>query len=92
MSSPILGQTETYVLPKAPLAMSMGQIVEAGRPMIWLTGQLPFHVSDMSKLQVICPLKYRMYADRIEENVPMFKETVQFSNALLRAANVELGR
>jgi hypothetical protein len=45
---------------------------------VWVDGGLPFHVTDASKLQVICPLKYRMYADRIQENVPIFKEDILF--------------
>ena len=59
MSSQVLGRTEAYVLPKSPIAMSMGDIVEGnsnreGKPYIWITGHLPFHVTDPSKLKVIC--------------------------------------
>ena len=63
ITSPILGKTESYLLPESPVAMSMGQIVDSGKPLIWMTKGIPFHVTDPSKLQVICPLKYRLYAD-----------------------------
>ena len=44
---------------------------------MWIPDSLPFHVTDASKLQIICPLKYRVYADRVEEYVPIFKERVK---------------
>ena len=41
--------------------------------MVWIPGQLPFHVTDPSKLEIYCPMKYRMYADHIDRNNPMLK-------------------
>jgi len=82
MSSHVLGQTETFILPKAPLAMCMGKIVEGGKPYIWIPGSLPFHVTDLSKLKIICPLKFRLYANRVEENVPIFREKVKFGKVV----------
>ena len=82
LTSPILGTTEAYALDKAPLAISMGGIVEQRQsPFLWIPGQLPFHVTDASKLKVICPLRYRVYADRVEERVPIFKEKVTLSSS-----------
>ena len=91
ITSPILGKTEAYLLPgKSPIAMSMGEIVQKGRPLVWETDKLPFHATDASKLQISCPLKYRLYADRIEENVPIFKETVRLGGAVNSKANINL--
>ena len=81
LTGPNIGQTEGYVLDKAPFAASMGEIVASGRPLIWITGQKPFHVNDQSKLKIICPLKNRQYADRVEENVPIFKEDITIGEA-----------
>ena len=77
MTAPIMGQKETYILPNTDcLALAAGEVVADGKPQVWLTGQKPFHVTDPSKLTIICPLKYRLYADRVEENVPIYKEKV----------------
>ena len=55
----------------------MGETVQQKRkPFLWLLDQLPFHVTNPSKLKVFCPLKYRQYAKRIDNNVPMFEEEV----------------
>ena len=37
---------------------------------------MPFLVTDPSKLQVICPESARRYADRVDNNVPIFKERI----------------
>ena len=53
---------------------------ENAKPYIHVNGSLPWYCTDASKLRVICPLKYRQYADRIEENVPIFRETVRLGD------------
>ena len=69
------------MLKDSPAAMSTGQVVnQQRRPHVWLPGSLPFYVTDPSRLKVICPLRYRLYADRIEENVPIFRETVRLGD------------
>ena len=58
----------------------MGRIVnKGGRPLVWRPGELPFHVTDASKLKVICPMKYRNYAHRLEHDVPYWREKVTLS-------------
>ena len=77
MTSSLMGHRECYNLKDSPFAVSMGETVEhRGMPFIWLPGQMPFHVTDASKLSVKCPMKYRKMADRVMHNVPMFKEEV----------------
>ena len=69
----------------------MGEVVEKHRrPFVWIPGQLPFFVSDVSRLQLSCPLKYRVLADRVESNVPVFKDRVVIGPAQLQqaAANI----
>ena len=57
----------------------MGQVVETKRrPHVWIPGQLPFYVSDESKLKIICPMRYRLYADKVEHYVPYRTEEVEF--------------
>ena len=77
MTSSLMGHRECYNPKDSPFAVSMGETVEhRGMPFIWLPGQMPFHVTDASKLLVKCPMKYRKMADRLMHNVPMFKEEV----------------
>ena len=74
ISGPLIGRMMVYLLKDAPFCISMGQTVQDGRrPFIWIPGQLPFHVTDPSKLEVLCPMKYRMYADHMDRNNPMLK-------------------
>ena len=59
----------------SPTAWCLGEVVETyRRPFLWLLDLLPFLVTDATKLRVTCPPKYRIYADRVEHNVPYFKE------------------
>ena len=39
---------------------------------MWVPGQEPFHVTNPSKLQISCPMKYRIYASSVDKNVPYF--------------------
>ena len=75
----LVGNTEMVVTNTSVTCLSMGEIVEKnGMPFIWVTGQKPYHVTDPRKLSIRCPLKYRRYADRVEDNNPIFKETLTF--------------
>ena len=54
--------------------MSLGEIAQKGRkPFVWIPRQLPFHVIDPSRLQLACPIKRRVYAERVEYSCPIFK-------------------
>ena len=78
MCSPTVGLTEAYRLPKGPFAVSMGRTVkDNSMPFIWVPNDLPYHVTDMSKLQVWCPMRYRDYAHRVEQNVPIWNQRMR---------------
>ena len=88
IASPLTGKMEAYVLPGSPVAACMGYIVDTlRRPFIWIPGQLPFHVTDLRQLKLKCPLKYRHYADRVEQNVPIFKTKMRIGDAHTAAAS-----
>lgn len=70
------GMYEHRILESCPVARSLGEIVSSGRPFIWLPGELPYFVENGKDLQVTCRGK-KLSADRIEENVPIFKESIQ---------------
>ena len=60
--------------PGPGMLMSMGELVNGcRRPMVSIPGQKPFHVTDPSRLQVTCPRKYRLYADHMDGQCPMFQ-------------------
>ena len=64
IQSASIGRSEMYLLDDSPVAVSVGQkCVNQSLPFVWKHPELPFHVSDASKLRVICPMKYRVYAD-----------------------------
>ena len=83
----LLGTTEGYLLKEGPIAVSQGDIVGRGYPYVWTTGSLPWHCTDPSKLTIVCPLKYRRYADKVVENVPYFSADLAFGNNQVMQAN-----
>ena len=85
--SNVFGRTEVFVLEDSPFAVPIGRVVqECGRPFLWLPGQLPFFVTHKSRLSVKCGLSCRLLADRIEANVPIWKEKIVFSTTSKAAA------
>ena len=87
MTGGLLQGTEAYVLEDSPIAVSIGQLVNQHKmPFIWLPGQLPFHVTDPSKLKVNCPIAYHSYADRVQNNVPVYKAQVSLHASRLADA------
>ena len=80
-ASDALGNSrEFFILPDAPLAACMGQtVIGKGQPFIWNPPDLPYHVTDASKLHISCPEKFRRYAHKVENNVPIFRERVTIS-------------
>ena len=61
-----------------PLVRSLGQLVDAGRPFVWMPGELPFLGADVNSVQVTADMNNIVYANRVEEHVPIFSETIQF--------------
>ena len=80
ITSQLLGRTEGYHLDDAPLCMPMGEIVQRQKmAFIWIPGLLPFHVTNLKKLKITVPQKFRKYALRVEGNVPIFEEEFTIS-------------
>ena len=80
ITSQLLGHAECYKLADAPLCMPMGEIVQRQKmAFIWIPGLLPFHVTNLNKLKISVPQKYRKYALKVEDNVPIFEEEFTIS-------------
>ena len=56
------------LLDSCPIARGLGEVVSNGRPFIWMPGEL--------QLRVKCTGR-KLIGDRIEESVPIFRESVQ---------------
>ena len=52
-------------------------VINRNMPFIWEGGKLPWHCTNRSKLRVTCPEKFRVYANRVEQNVPIWREDVR---------------
>ena len=60
------------------MAVSMGDtVINRNMPFVWEGGKLPWHCTNRSKLRITCPEKFRIYADRVEQNVPIWREDVK---------------
>lgn len=78
------GAYEHRILDSCPVARSLGEVVSNGHPFIWMPGELPFFVESVADLQIRCKGR-KLVANRIEENVPVFRESVQLSEQSSRA-------
>lgn len=84
------GSSNTYLLKSCPLVRSQGlNVNELSRPYIWLPGQMPFYVLDSTKLTIKCDEQNKLYAHRVHENVPYFKETVTLLPGLVNTLSPE---
>eukprot|EP00973_Karenia_brevis_P072021 10006269-Karenia_brevis.AAC.1 len=75
-----MGEREAYHMEDSPFCVPSGMVVADRMSRVWITGLKPFYVTDNSKLTVICPEKYRRYATRVEDNIPIFTETLKITN------------
>ena len=78
------GAYEHRILDSCPIARSLGEIVSSGRPFVWMPGELPYFAENGKSLRVKCSGN-KIFADRIEENVPIFKESIQIPEDTSRA-------
>ena len=90
ISGGLIHGQEAYVLPHCPFAVSLGDLINRQNyAFVWMPGALPFLVNNTNRLSVKCPLKNRLYADRIEDNVPIFSDSLAFGpKAQAEAAKV----
>jgi len=79
VQSDMLGSHEINMLQDSPCALSMGNHVGRGHTFVWPdTEPKPFFVTHPKKCTIICPYKYRNYADRVENGVPIWRDKVVF--------------
>ena len=70
------GSASFCMLEACPLVRSLGQLVEAGRPFVWIPGELPFLGADMHSVQVTADKTKIVHANRVDDYVPIFSETI----------------
>ncbi|CAE7511068.1 RPS6KA5 [Symbiodinium natans] len=74
------GRNTAYLMNDCPVVRSMGELVNGGQlPFLWLPGQLPCFLKTSDHVQA--DLSGALFADRVEGNVPIFKEQVSFAVA-----------
>ena len=83
------GCLNAYELASPPFAVSMGQLVSQGCPFIWVDSEKPFHVKPdwIHELKISVPEDAKIYADRVDQFVPVFRDTVHFETATAAAAS-----
>ena len=73
------GSVEHRILADCPLVRSLGELVESGKPFVWMPGQMPFFVQ--SCRDVIVSVKGPVVrAHRVDDYVPVFQETIQVAS------------
>lgn len=64
------------VMQSSPLVRSLGQIVESGKPFVWLPGQLPFFGFGCDAVQLAADSERVITADEVDDHVPIFSEVM----------------
>jgi len=67
-----LGDFHIHLLESCPMALSIGQQVSRGRTFIWQHGHKPYIALNHRRCRVWCPSENRWYANRVQNNVPIF--------------------
>ena len=76
----IFGHHKSYVLSSCPTVRSMGEIINQGFAFIWFPDELPFFVPKDALQMTADSSRVRVHkASRVEGNVPIFSEDVQFA-------------
>ena len=71
------GNNAAYLLDSCPSVKSLGELVETkSMPFVWIPGKLPMFLPECAHVQVI--EDNAIHADRVEGNVPIFREQVRF--------------
>ena len=80
------GESSSYLMADCPVVRSMGELVNHhGRPFVWLPGSLPFFLPDSSSVisdqysNFQFSAKGAVHASRLDGNVPIFQENVEFA-------------
>ncbi len=75
------GKSSFCILDSCPVVRSLGALVSSGRPFVWIPGQLPFLGDSIEDVQISANKDRIQLADRVEDNVPIFVEEVQFDSS-----------
>ena len=73
------GDNVFYSLKDCPPALSVGiQVNEHKKPWVWFPDQLPFFIKAdrVQDVTFFCPESAKIYADRVDQNVPIMSERV----------------
>ncbi|CAE7257616.1 RE2 [Symbiodinium sp. CCMP2592] len=86
-TSDAFGSVESYVLQSCPVVRSLGQLVELQRkPFVWLPGSMPFFGSDEDCVQITWDSDRVIYAHKVDDYVPVFREQIRFGGDGLHRA------
>lgn len=70
------GTHDHRVLDDCPIARSLAEIVDSGKPFIWLPNQLPYFVESLQDISIRCKGK-TLVAVRLDDGVPVLEEIIQ---------------
>ena len=86
-TSDAFGSVESYVLQSCPVVRSLGQLVELQRkPFVWLPGSMPFFGTDTDCVQFTWDSDRVIYAHKVDDFVPVFREQIKFGGDGLHRA------
>lgn len=84
------GQAKYSMMDDCPIVRSLGQIVSSGRPFVWMPDQLPFFANSTNDVQIAADESQIHYANRVDDFVPIFKETLKTSASRALAGPEEI--
>ena len=76
-SGSTFGDSRSYMLPSCPIVRSMGEIVQSGKPFLWLPDKMPMFLEDSDAIQYSLDASKVHEARKVEDHVPIFREHIQ---------------
>lgn len=80
MENHSFGNASFHVMNDCPLVRSLGKIVQEGKPFIWIPGEMPFFGACKDAVQIAADATQIIPANRVEDGVPIFVESVNVPN------------
>ena len=76
----LFGHASSCMMNSCPVVRSLGQIVATGKPFVWLPDQMPLFGCDEGAIQLSADMEREIFADKVDDHVPIFTEVMQFDS------------
>ena len=69
------------MFPSCPFVRSMSEIVQSGKPFLWLPDKMPIFLADSDAIQYSLDASKVYEAHKVEDHIPIFREHIQIQSS-----------